>query len=150
MSAGWQADRLGGVNDFQLHPRLAGGSHELGRESGCRILLKDQAHFPWLLIVPEVAEGVEDLHQLPQDRYQEVTALIRKVCLFMASRFEGEKLNVGCIGNMVRQMHIHVVSRRIDDPAWPGTVWAFEGKKPWSAEEVESIRHDWAAYSAAG
>ncbi|MFM2243307.1 MAG: hypothetical protein RLZ97_2162 [Verrucomicrobiota bacterium] len=113
-------------------------------------MLKDQAHFPWLLIVPEVAEGVEDLHELPEDRYQEVTALLRKVSLFMASRFQGEKLNVGCIGNMVRQMHIHVVSRRTDDPAWPGTVWAFEGKKTWSAEEVESIQRDWAAYTAAG
>lgn len=138
------------MNDFQLHPRLAQGAHELGRESGCRILLKDQAHFPWLLIVPEVAEGVEDLHELTEDRYQEVTTLLRKVSLFMASRFQGEKLNVGCIGNMVRQMHIHVVSRRTDDPAWPGTVWAFEGKKTWSAEEVESIQRDWAAYTAAG
>ena len=136
--------------EFVLHPRLENGSHELGRESGCRILLKDQALFPWILIVPEVAEGVEDLHELDEERYREVCGLVRKVSRFVAGRFRGEKLNVGCIGNMVRQMHIHVVSRRTDDPAWPGTVWAFDGKEPWDPRDVEAIRRDWEAFAERG
>jgi diadenosine tetraphosphate (Ap4A) HIT family hydrolase len=126
--------------EFQLHPRLAAGGFELGRIDGCRVLLKDQASFPWILIVPEVAEGVEDLHQLDELRYAEVTGLIRRVSLFVSNYFQPEKLNVGCIGNMVRQMHIHVVGRSSDDPAWPGTVWAYEGKSAYAPEEVEAIR----------
>ena len=126
--------------EFQLHPRLAAGGFELGRVDGCRVLLKDQAPFPWILIVPEVAEGVEDLHQLDELRYAEVTGLIRRVSLFVSNYFQPEKLNVGCIGNMVRQMHIHVVGRSSDDPAWPGTVWAYEGKSAYAPEEVEAIR----------
>jgi diadenosine tetraphosphate (Ap4A) HIT family hydrolase len=126
--------------EFQLHPRLAAGGFELGRVDGCRVLLKDQASFPWILIVPEVAEGVEDLHQLDELRYAEVTGLIRRVSLFVSNYFQPEKLNVGCIGNMVRQMHIHVVGRSSDDPAWPGTVWAYEGKSAYAPEEVEAIR----------
>ena len=72
---------MGGARDFparfpmigfKLHPRLADGSHWLGRLAGCQILLKDNACFPWLLIVPEVADGVEDLHQLEPSRYAEV------------------------------------------------------------------------------
>jgi diadenosine tetraphosphate (Ap4A) HIT family hydrolase len=126
--------------EFQLHPRLAAGGFELGRVDGCRVLLKDQASFPWILIVPEVAEGVEDLHQLDELRYAEVTGLIRRVSLFVSNYFQPEKLNVGCIGNMVRQMHIHVVGRSSVDPAWPGTVWAYEGKSAYAPEEVEAIR----------
>ena len=126
--------------EFQLHPRLAAGGFELGRIDGCRVLLKNQASFPWILIVPEVAEGVEDLHQLDERRYVELVGLIRRVSLFVSNHFRPEKLNVGCIGNMVRQMHIHVVGRSSDDPAWPGTVWAYEGKSAYAPDEVEAIR----------
>jgi diadenosine tetraphosphate (Ap4A) HIT family hydrolase len=49
-------------------------------------------------------------------------------------------LNVASIGNQVRQMHIHLVGRSPEDPAWPGTVWAFDGKQPYAAEQVETIR----------
>ncbi len=126
--------------EFQLHPRLAAGGFELGQVDSCRVLLKNQAAFPWILIVPEVAEGVEDLHQLDELRYAEVTGLIRRVSLFVSNYFQPEKLNVGCIGNMVRQMHIHVVGRSSDDPAWPGTVWSYEGKSAYAPEEVEAIR----------
>jgi diadenosine tetraphosphate (Ap4A) HIT family hydrolase len=89
--------------------------------------------------VPEVAEGVEDLHQLDEARYAEVMGLIRGVSQFVSEYFQPEKLNVACIGNMVRQMHIHVVGRRSDDPAWPGTVWAYEGKSAYAPDEVEAI-----------
>lgn len=126
--------------EFELHPRLAAGGFELGRIDGCRVLLKNHAAFPWILIVPEVADGIEDLHQLDELRYDEVTGLIRRVSLFVADYFRPEKLNVGCIGNMVRQMHIHVVGRHADDPAWPGTVWAYEGKSVYASEVVEEIR----------
>ena len=126
--------------EFQLHPRLSAGGFLLGRKDGCVVLLKDQAAFPWLLIVPEVVGGVEDLHQLNEGRYAEVTGLIRKVSQFVSDHFRPEKLNVGCIGNMVRQMHIHVVGRSSDDPAWPGTVWAYEGKLAYAPDEVEEIR----------
>ena len=126
--------------DFNLHPRLAAGSHHLGAVDDCSILLKDNACFPWMVIVPHVPEGVEDLHQLSQERYTEVTALLRRVSLFVSEYFRPEKLNVACIGNQVRQMHLHVVGRRAGDPAWPGTVWASEAKQPWEPERVQEIR----------
>ena len=65
---------------------------------------------------------------------------VRRVSEFVASYFQPDKLNVACIGNQVRQMHIHLVGRSPEDPAWPGTVWAFEGKKEYSEEEYEKIR----------
>jgi len=124
---------------FELHPRLAAGGHDFGRIGGCRLLLKDNALFPWFLLVPEVEEGIEDLHELDEDRYGEVMEAVRDVSQFVAAYFQPEKLNVACIGNQVRQMHIHIVGRSSDDPAWPGTVWAFDGKKAYLPERVEEI-----------
>ncbi len=134
------------MSDFELHPRLARGSFPLGRESACRILLKDNALFPWILIVPEVPDGIEDLHQLDEARYRQVTALIRKASEFVSRQFKPEKLNVACIGNQVRQMHIHVVGRRTEDPAWPGTVWACDEKQPYPGELVQTIQAAWEGF----
>ncbi|MFT6178655.1 MAG: diadenosine tetraphosphate (Ap4A) HIT family hydrolase [Paracoccaceae bacterium] len=124
---------------FELHPRLEKGTHFIGTSSRCQILLKNNAAFPWLLIVPAVEEGIEDLHQLPADHFAEVAFLIRQVSQFVSDHFQPEKLNVACIGNIVRQMHIHIVGRSHDDPAWPGTVWASDAKKPYTDEEVIEI-----------
>ena len=67
-------------------------------------------------------------------------ATVRRVSEFVAGYFHPEKLNVACIGNQVRQMHIHIVGRSANDPAWPGTVWVYEGKRDYSDEEIEKIR----------
>ncbi|MBK1881747.1 HIT family protein [Luteolibacter pohnpeiensis] len=137
------------MSEFELHPRLAAGGFEMGRLAGCRLLLKNNALFPWFLLVPEVGADVEDLHQLDEAHYAEVMSAVRRVSLFVSTHFKPDKLNVGCIGNQVRQMHIHIVGRSLADPAWPGTVWAFDGKKPWSPEEIESIRAAWEAWNDA-
>lgn len=130
------------MRPFTLHPRLAAGSHELGRLGGCRVLLKDNAMFPWILVVPEVA-GIEDLHQLPSDTFREVMDVVRTVSGFVSHHFQPEKLNVACIGNQVRQMHIHIVGRSTGDPAWPGTVWAHDGKAAYAGEAIDFIRRAW-------
>ncbi|GAA5484150.1 HIT family protein [Haloferula sargassicola] len=127
------------MEDFSLHPRLAAGSHPLGRLDRCRVLLKDHARFPWILIVPEVPTEIEDLHQLDPAQYLEVMALVRSVSEWMVGYFQPTKLNFACIGNQVRQMHLHLVARREDDPAWPGTVWAYGEKQPYEPQAIEKI-----------
>jgi diadenosine tetraphosphate (Ap4A) HIT family hydrolase len=127
------------VMAFILDPKLENGGFMLGRTAGCLLLLKNNALYPWFILVPEV-EGVEDLHQLPPQRYTEVLEVVRHLSEFVESHFSPEKLNVACIGNIVRQMHIHIVGRTSGDPAWPGTVWASDEKKAYSEEEVEEIR----------
>ena len=133
---------------FQLHPRLEKGSHPLSLVSGCHLRLKDNASFPWLLIIPEVEEGLEDLHQLSPERYAEIAFVIRAVSNFVDDHFKPDKLNVACIGNIVRQMHIHIVGRSGSDPAWPAPVWGFEGKTEYSLDQIEEIRT--AAHRALG
>lgn len=128
---------------FTLHARLAAGSVELGRLHGCRVLLKNNALFPWVIVVPEVEDGFEDLHQLDAARYAEVMQAIRETSEFVSAHFHPEKLNVACIGNQVRQMHIHVVGRSEGDLAWPGVVWSFDGKRAYSGEEIAVISAAW-------
>ena len=130
---------------FALHPRLAAGGFDFGTLHGCHVLLKDNSLFPWFILVPEVAEGIEDLHQLDPDRFDEVTKMIRAVSQFVADHYKPDKLNVACIGNQVRQMHIHIVGRSADDPAWPGVVWAFDGKQPHDPRRVAEIREAFVA-----
>ena len=124
---------------FELNPRLASGGLEIARRRGCRVLLKNEANFPWFILVPEVEEGIEDLHQLDEQTFHEVTLLIREISEFVSAYFKPEKLNVACIGNMVRQMHIHVVGRFTNDPAWPGVVWAFDGKLRYDEARAKEI-----------
>ncbi len=125
--------------DFVLNERLAAGGFEVVRKHGCRMLLKNEANFPWFIIVPEVPEGIEDLHELDAETFLQVMAVVREVSHFVSDHFKPEKLNVACIGNMVRQMHIHVVGRFTNDPAWPGVVWACDVKRKYPEGEAEAI-----------
>lgn len=125
---------------FQIQPRLLKSSVEVFARDGCHVLLKNNRHFPWILIVPEVEDGVEDLHQLSEKRFAQVMALVREVSQFVEDYFSPEKLNVACIGNQVRQMHLHIVGRSPDDPAWPGVVWSSEAKEVYSPERLSEIR----------
>ena len=122
---------------FVLNERLAACGFEVLRKYGCRILLKNEANFPWFIIVPEVPGGIEDLHQLDDETFAQVMAAVRQVSGFVSDHFKPEKLNVACIGNMVRQMQIHVVGRSTGDPAWPGVVWAFDGKRKYGEREAQ-------------
>ncbi len=125
--------------EFVLNERLARGGFEIVSKYGCRILLKNEANFPWFILVPEVPEGIEDLHQLDEATFTEVMRGVREVSNFVSSHFQPDKLNVACIGNMVRQMHIHMVGRSPGDPAWPGVVWAHDGKRKYGEGEAETI-----------
>lgn len=123
------------MNEFQLHERLAAGSADLGRHGICRVLLKNQAHFLWIVLVPEVPETITELHHLSEDDYRAVTFSMRAFSAFVEQSFAVDKINVASIGNQVRQLHIHVVGRRQDDIAWPGVVWACSEKLPYEPAE---------------
>lgn len=133
---------------FEIHPRLRRSSFLLGERAGCHVLLKDNVLFPWIIIVPVVPEGVEDLHQLSEERCAEVMAVVRASSRFVSDYFSPEKLNVACLGNQVRQMHLHVVGRSPEDPAWPGLVWSSPAKELYESTQVIAIQAAFAAHYA--
>ena len=122
---------------FSLHERLARGCVDLGVHGICRVLLKDQAHFPWILLVPEVPAEVTELHHLTAEQYSQVCESIRVFSAGMAQWPGVVKVNVAAIGNQVPQLHIHIVGRHSGDVAWPGVVWSCAEKRTYDPGEIE-------------
>ncbi len=124
---------------FQLNDRLAAGGFDFGTTGICRVLLKDNALFPWFILVPEVDGSITELHQLEAADYASVCFTIRQLSGFVQSHFQPDKLNVAAIGNIVPQLHIHIVARSAGDPAWPGVVWGCPEKRNYGKEEALAI-----------
>lgn len=125
---------------FELNPRLSAGGFDLGTLGICRVLLKNNAVFPWIILVPEVDTSITELHQLEQADYDSVSQTIRQISEFMEIQLRPDKINVAAIGNIVRQLHIHIVARYESDPAWPGVVWSCDEKRTYKEEAVNAIR----------
>lgn len=124
---------------FKLNERLAAGGFDFGALGKCHVLLKDNATFPWFILVPEVDESITELHQLEASDYASVMFTVRQISEFMESHFKPDKLNVAAIGNIVSQLHIHIVARYESDPAWPGVVWSSDSKRPYDKEVALDI-----------
>lgn len=128
------------MTEFRLDQRLAADCHQLGRLTTCRVLLMDNALIPWFILVPETTcTEILDLEEATQ------TALfgeINRVAGFVRRRFEPDKLNIAAIGNLVRQLHVHVIGRYSDDYAWPGVVWGRPEREPYEPAEVAELRSE--------
>jgi diadenosine tetraphosphate (Ap4A) HIT family hydrolase len=124
---------------FTLHPTLARDTVEVARLPLCRALLMNDRRFPWLILVPE-RESVREIHELsPADRAVLIEEIAR-ASEALARLFHPDKLNVGALGNIVPQLHAHVVARAADDPAWPGPVWGSGAAVPYGEGELEEVR----------
>ncbi|MCG3864616.1 MULTISPECIES: HIT family protein [unclassified Photobacterium] len=107
---------------FTLHPRLESDTTVLGDFPLSRVLLSKEALGPWIILVPRVDE-LREIHHLPeQDQFQ----LMREssaVATLLENDYQAEKINVGALGNLVPQLHLHHIARFSDDIAWPGPIW---------------------------
>ncbi len=126
------------MTTFALHSRLAADTHPIGDLPLCRVLLMDDARYPWLVLVPRRPE----LREITDLDAPERAALIEVVAA--ASRaLEGatgaEKMNVGAIGNVVPQLHVHVVARFAGDEAWPAPVWGRGTPVPRDADAARDL-----------
>lgn len=112
---------------FEIDPAFLAGSEPLGELNLCHARLQADARWPWIVLIPQVpgARELEDLTALQRIVLMEeiVAAGVAVRALGAATGFAVEKLNVGALGNVTPQLHIHVVGRRKGDPAWPGPVW---------------------------
>jgi Diadenosine tetraphosphate (Ap4A) hydrolase and other HIT family hydrolases len=118
---------------YELHPQLAADTHPLATFALCDLRLMDDANYPWLILVPRlpVAHELLDLdatqrHQL-SDEIERAGRLLRDV-------FQPHKLNVAALGNLVPQLHVHVIARFEHDPSWPAPVWGRVAARPYTPE----------------
>ncbi|NDK38686.1 HIT family protein [Pseudoxanthomonas gei] len=108
--------------DFQLDPRLAADSVFIADGPLSQVRLMDDVRFPWLLLVPRVADVSEWL-ELDGNQQRLLLAEINRAGQLVRAQPGVEKLNLGALGNIVRQLHVHLVGRHAGDAAWPGPVW---------------------------
>lgn len=121
---------------FELNPRIEADTVPLAEWPLCRVLLMNDANHPWLLLVPRRAGAVEitdledaDRHLLLDEISRASQALRRAV--------SPHRINVAALGNVVAQLHVHVIARFTDDPAWPRPVWGAVPARPYAPGDLD-------------
>jgi diadenosine tetraphosphate (Ap4A) HIT family hydrolase len=123
---------------FTVDERLQKDTVGVASLSLCRVLLMNDSSFPWLVLVP-AREGMREIYELGiRDR----SVLIEEVAAaseIIRDLFAPDKINIGALGNLVPQLHIHIIGRLRTDPAWPGPVWGAGTARPYSEEELNAV-----------
>lgn len=120
---------------FELDARLAGDSHPLCRFALCELRLIDDANYPWLILVPRLLAARELIDLDPGQRHQ-LSDETDRAARLLHDAFRPHKLNVAALGNVVAQLHVHVIARFENDPAWPAPVWGRVEASPYSPEAL--------------
>jgi diadenosine tetraphosphate (Ap4A) HIT family hydrolase len=120
------------MTHFDLDERLAADSLPLCQTEMSLLRVSRDARFPWLILIPQRA-GLADLVDLAPDDETRVMADVRSASLALRQATGCDKLNVASLGNMVRQLHVHIVARFEGDAAWPGPIWGVGEAEPLDA-----------------
>lgn len=123
---------------FTLHPQLAADTHVVGDLPVCRVLLMNDSRYVWLIVVPK-RQGIKELTDLPQQDVEALWPEILQVHEAVRGLANPDKMNIGALGNMVPQLHIHVVARTKADPAWPKPVWGHSPAVPYADGGVAMV-----------
>lgn len=122
------------MSEFSIHPRLEKDCLYIGRMRLCHVLLLNNAYFRWFILVPEVSE--EQVSDLSIPDRALLHAEVQHVTDAMVRVFSPDKMNTGAIGNIVPQLHYHIVARFENDVAWPNVVWGVKETTPYEDELV--------------
>lgn len=107
---------------FTLHPRLMADTTVLGDLPLSRVLLVKEALGPWLILVPRY-DALREIHHLSEQDQQQLMRESSAVAALLEQDYQAEKINIGALGNLVPQLHIHHIARFSNDVAWPGPIW---------------------------
>jgi diadenosine tetraphosphate (Ap4A) HIT family hydrolase len=129
---------------FELDPKLDSDTEPITRLGLSLVLLMNDARFPWVILVPAKA-GLSELHDLGPAERAVLMEEIAGAGAALKQLFAAEKINVGALGNMVGQLHVHVVARNPGDAAWPGPVWGYGQAVPYEAGALAAVRNRIAA-----
>ncbi len=116
---------------FELHPRLTQDTLVLGDFQLCRLLLMNDANYPWFILVPRRAE-VREIFELELHDQQQLLKESSQLAQVLNKIFQADKLNIAALGNMVPQLHIHHIVRYQTDQAWPKPIWGLFPAQPYT------------------
>ena len=125
------------MENFTLDSKLESDTIMLGEFDLSLLLLMKNALVPWFILVPKL--DVYELYELDADQQLMLWTEINTISEFLKEELQVDKINIAAIGNIVSQLHVHVVGRRKDDFAWPGTVWGRDEREDYESEELEEL-----------
>lgn len=123
---------------FSLNERLQADTCPVTDLELCRVLLMNNRLWPWLILVPMRAGAVE-IHRLAEEDQATLMREIAQASRAVERLFAPDKMNVGALGNMVPQLHVHVIGRTRGDPAWPGPVWGSGHAEPYEPAAAAAL-----------
>jgi diadenosine tetraphosphate (Ap4A) HIT family hydrolase len=126
------------VPSWSLHPQLEADTVTVGELALSRLLLARDANYPWLILVPRCG-GVSEIIDLDAPGQAELTRETALVCRALKAVINCDKLNVAALGNMVPQLHVHIIARRRGDPAWPKPIWGVVPAREYDPEVRERL-----------
>ena len=126
------------TDQFELHPQLAKDCVEIAELPLCKLLLCNDATYPWFILVPRANE-VQDIYQLEWQEQQQLLNESSMISELLMQEFNGDKMNVAALGNVVPQLHIHHVVRFKGDPAWPKPIWGQVPITPYSEQALKKM-----------
>lgn len=124
---------------FELDERLHKDCHLLGEITLCRVLLNRNAGVPWFILVPQT--DVIEIVDLSAEQQSQLLVEVNLLSEFIRDQFDVTKLNVAAIGNIVSQLHVHVIGRHPDDYCWPDVVWGTSSDRVYSDIDVTGIKN---------
>lgn len=126
------------ASDFTLDPRLAADTIPAGELPLSTVLLMNDARFPWLILVPR-RDAVSEITDLSAEDARLLMDEMRLATGVMITLAKPDKVNVAALGNIVGQLHVHVVGRFLSDPAWPGPVWGVGTARPYPEHAAAAL-----------
>lgn len=122
-----------------LHPQLEEDCIEIGRFKLCRLLMMNDSNYPWFILVPD-RENITEAYQLDETDQMELFIEVMRFGEKVMAEFQGDKLNIGSLGNIVSQLHVHIIVRYKTDPAWPKPVWGAVEPVPYKPKQINAIK----------
>lgn len=126
------------MSDFTLDPRLAADTRPVLDLALSRLLMMRTTDHPWLILVPRRPDATEILDLDEADRTLLFTEITR-VAEALRAETTADKLNIAALGNVVSQLHVHVIARFRDDPAWPNPVWGRAPDRPLAEADLDDL-----------
>ena len=123
--------------DFKLDSRLENDTIHIASWPLCEVLLMNDVQYPWLILVPRVGDATE-LYHLSDEQRQQLDLESMYLGQNLMQLFSGDKLNIAALGNVVKQLHIHLVVRFEGDPTWPAPIWGKLPAQSYSTDERQA------------
>ncbi|HQQ62297.1 MAG TPA: HIT family protein [Pseudomonadales bacterium] len=124
---------------FTLHEQLARDCTIIGELPQCKLLLMNDANYPWCVLVP-MRQNLREWYELDEADQQQLLAETNALAKYLQENTGARKMNIGALGNMVPQLHVHVIARFENDAAWPAPVWGKLPAKPYDDAALEKMR----------